>query len=168
MHNLEWEKSDEPDATHEELDKLEAELGVKIPEMLRTILTTYDGYAPKRNGEDAEVVTLLNPETGKLEFVGYFANFTKPHTAESTINWLEEQYNFRPEKLIEFGTDGGSEMFLCYDNDPTNANPEIRNVYGDSDTLDEAWNFFAPDIETLICNLKTESEARALGLLKYS
>ena len=59
-------------------------------------------------------------------------------------------------------------MFLCYDNDPTNANPEIRNVYGDSDTLDEAWRLFAPDIETLICNLKTESEARALGLLKYS
>ena len=55
-----------------------------------------------------------------------------------------------------------------YDNDPTNANPEIRNVYGDSDTLDEAWRLFAPDIETLICNLKTESEARALGLLKYS
>jgi len=159
MKNLEWKKSDKPKATHDELDKLEDELSVKIPEMLRTILTTYNAYPPERNGERAEVVTRPNPETGKLEFVGYFANFTKPYTADSTISWLGDQFNFRPEKLIQFGTDGGSEMFLCYDNDPTNANPEIRNVYGDSDTLDEAWDFFAPDIETLICNLKTESEA---------
>jgi len=166
MKNLEWKKSDKPKATHDELDKLEDELSVKIPEMLRTILTTYNAYPPERNGERAEVVTRPNPETGKLEFVGYFANFTKPYTADSTISWLGDQFNFRPEKLIQFGTDGGSEMFLCYDNDPTNANPEIRNVYGDSDTLDEAWDLFAPDIETLICNLKTKSEARALGLIK--
>ena len=86
MHNLEWKKSDKPKATHDELDKLEDELSVKIPEMLRTILTTYNAYPPERNGERAEVVTRLNPETGKLEFVGYFANFTKPYTADSTIS----------------------------------------------------------------------------------
>ena len=80
MHNLEWTKSDKPRATHEHLDKIEAELGVKIPEMLRTILTVYGGIMPERNGEMAEVVTLPNSETGEHEFVGFFAEFHKPYS----------------------------------------------------------------------------------------
>ena len=167
MNNLDWKNSEQPRATHKDLDRIEAEMAVKIPEILRTILTVYGGIMPERNGEMAEVVTLPNPETGEPELVGFLAEFTEPYTAISTCSWLEEQFNFRPEKIIQFGSDGGSEMFLCYDNDPTNANPEIRNVYGDVDTLEEAWRFFAPDIETLICNLKTKSEARALGILKF-
>ena len=161
MHNLEWTKSDKPDATHEHLDKIEAELGVKIPEMLRKIVTTFDGYPPTRNGEMAEVVTQPNDP----EFVGFFAQFMKPYIANSNADWLDEQFDFRPEKVIGFGSDGASAMLLCYDNDPTNANPEIRNVWHGSDTLDAAWDLFAPDFETLICNLKTESEAYALGLI---
>ena len=64
MHNLEWTKSDKPRATPEDLDKLETDMGVRIPEQLRTILTKYGGIMPERNGEKAEVVTLPNPETG--------------------------------------------------------------------------------------------------------
>ena len=89
----------------------------------------------------------------------------KPYIANSNADWLYEQFDFRPEKTIGFGSDGGSEMLLCYDNDPTNANPEIRNVWGGSDTLKSAWSLFSPDFETLICNLKTRSEAYALGIL---
>ena len=165
MHNLEWTKSDTPRATHEDLDKLEAQMGVKIPEMLRTILTVYGGIMPQRNGELAKVVTLPNSETGEPELVGFLAEFEKPLTIEPTMDWLYEQFNFRPEKIVLFGSDGGSEMCLCYDNDPTNANPEIRNVWSGSDTLRSAWRLFSPDFETLICNLKTKSEAYALGLI---
>jgi len=117
--------------------------------MLRTILTVYGGIMPERDGEMAEVVTLPNSETGESELVGFLAQFMKPSTAKSNADWLYEQFDFRPEKTIGFGSDGGSEMLLCYDNDPTNANPEM----------------FSPDFETLICNLKTRSEAYALGIL---
>ena len=94
MHNLEWTKSDKPRATHEDLDKLEAQMGVKIPEMLRTILTVYGGIMPERNGEMAKVVTLPNSETVEPELVGFLAEFMKPLTMEPTIDWLYGEFNF--------------------------------------------------------------------------
>ena len=165
MYKLDWAKRDKPRATHEDLDKLEAEMEVKLPVVLRRILTEYGGKMPERDGELVRVVTLPNGETGKPELIGFLSEFVKPSFVKSTTGWLGEQFNFRPEKIIKFASDGGSQMLLCYDNDPTNANPEIRNVWAGSETLEAAWKYFAPNLETLLENLKTEPEARALGIL---
>lgn len=165
MNDLEWNRKFPPETTFEELDKYESELQVKIPSVLRELWTTCSPtWAPMRSGEDA---SFLIVDSGKVvnkgSNIALFYGFCSPGD-NLAIDYLEDQHNIHLKRVIPFGHNGSSQLFLNYDNDPTGQNPEIWDTYLEGDTPEEAWRLVAPDISTFFSNLKTKTEAEELGV----
>jgi len=164
MHDLQWDQEFEPEATEHELDQIEEQLGIKIPVILRKYWSSYSSVPPQRDGEDACYVVSKNHANGSFELTAIFLGFCPPSTYHPTLDWLLDKYSIKVSKVIPFALNGSSPIFLNYENDPTNSNPEIWNSDMEGFTLDESWQCIAPDIETLFSRLKTKKEALKLGI----
>ena len=154
---------DSPKTNGDELDRYEAELEIKIPPVLRDLWTSCSSWAPKRNGEEATFLLLPNPSGGAKNRIALFYGFCSP-TEDFAIDWLNEKFDIEPKRVLAFGFNGSSSIFLNYDNDPTGANPEVWDSYMEGATLTESWRLVASDIGTFFSNLKTKKEVMELGV----
>jgi len=158
MCNLSWDQAAEPKADDAQLNKCESTLGIRIPEQLRELWTRVSYRTPQRDGEDACYAVLQNSSDGKVVESATFLGFSEPDLDDPAISWLKGKYQIEPGKVIAFAYNGNSSIFLSYDNDPTNSNPEVWNTYTEGDSLEESWYFIAPDISSFFASLRTESE----------
>jgi len=163
VSELQWNSEFDPETTDHELNQVEETLKVKIPLSLRELWTSFSCDPPQRDGEDASYVVWVNQEKGALE-LAIFQGFCAPEINHPTLDWLADKYRIKPKTVLAFGLNGASPMFLNYDNDPTRSNPEIWDSYMEGFTLDESWRIIAPDFDTFLARLKTEKEAKQLGI----
>jgi len=158
MLDLSWDQEAEPKTNDAQLDKFESTLGIKIPGQLRQLWTRVSYRTPQRDGEDACYAILQNSSDGKVVESATFLGFSEPDLDDPAISWLKGKYQIKPGKVIAFAYNGNSSIFLNYDNDPTNSNPEVWNSDTEGDSLEESWYLIAPDVSSFLASLRTESE----------
>lgn len=164
MYDLRWDTKYDPETTGQALDQIEAKLKVALPTTLRYLLTNYSSLVPKRNGERAIYVVLKDQPNGSYKLVADFHGFCTPSIEHPTIDWLDSYFKIGAPKVVPFGTNGSSPLFLNYEGDATNSNPSVWDTYMEGETLEESWWLVAPDVDTFFSNLKTKKEAIALGI----
>jgi len=120
---VEWDKKDLPSASREDIERLEREIGFKIPEDYVEVVRLHPGRKPLPGKHIAD---------GSGSSLGELYHF-HGQLDSGRLGWGDFINEGTDLSLLPFSRDGGGNFFAFdYGNDPRNANPKV--VFWDHET----------------------------------